>query len=58
MTTGNNHDRIAYPTLPDPITAQDLKQRFTPWRDEIEWAFECHLLGGDTTRSACTTEGI
>ncbi len=39
MTTGNHHDRIAYPKLPDPITAQDLKQRFTPWRDEIEWAF-------------------
>lgn len=31
--------RIAYPILPNPLTPRDLKQLFTPWRDEIEWAF-------------------
>lgn len=39
MNTGHERGCIAYPTLPNPLTARDLKQRFTPWPDEIEWAF-------------------
>ena len=39
MTTEKEHGRIAYPALPNPLTARDLKQLFTPWPDEIEWAF-------------------
>lgn len=40
MATGHDQDRIAYPILPNPLTAQDLKQLFTPWPDEIDWAFK------------------
>ena len=39
MTTGRKQVRIAYPTLPHPLSTGDLKQLFTPWPDEIEWAF-------------------
>ena len=38
MGTGQEQGRIAYPTLPYPLTTRDLKQLFTPWPDEIEWA--------------------
>ena len=31
MNTGYERGRIAYPTLPGPLTARDLWQRFTPW---------------------------
>lgn len=43
--------RIAYPILPDPLTPHDLKRQFTPWRDEIEWAF-------NTTSSEETRLGL
>ena len=39
MTTEKEHGRIAYPALPNPLTARDLEQLFTPWPDEVEWAF-------------------
>jgi TnpA family transposase len=40
MNTGYKNERIAYPQLPDPISADVLKALYTPWRDEITWAFE------------------
>ena len=39
MTMEKEHRRIDYPALPSPLTARDLEQLFTPWPDEIEWAF-------------------
>ena len=40
MTPEEEQGRIAYPTLPNPLTTRDLKRLFTPWPDEIEWAFD------------------
>jgi len=44
MTTGQKQGRIAYPNLPDPLTPHELKRLFTPWHDEIEWAFDASSL--------------
>ena len=51
MTAGNKNERIAYPQLPDPISTDVLKALYTPWRDEIAWAFE-------VTRSQETRLGL
>jgi hypothetical protein len=62
MATGQEQGRIAYPTLPDPLTGRDLKQLFTPWPDELEWAFnatwtEEARLGLLTLLKVCETLG-
>ena len=52
MTMVQEKGRLAYPILLDPLTPHDLKRQFTPWRDEIEWAF--NLYGFDSPQLAAT----
>ena len=39
MNTGHERGRIAYPTLPDPLTARDLLQD----RQDNDWIQACGL---------------
>ena len=48
MSKTTDIDRIAYPTLPNPLHTSDLVRLFTPNSVEIDWA--CSITRSERTR--------